>query len=260
MPSVNRTNLVGVVPAAGMGRRLFPYPNAKELFPIGYQEIEIDGQLEKRPKVISQYLIENMRAAGVSHFYFVLGYGKHDIMNYYGSGRVYGIHIMYLLQETLGGMPYAIDLLMPWLQGDETVMMGMPDTVIEPKDAFKRLLAAHRAWEADLTLGLFRASDPSKFGMIGIDADQNVVEHIDKPAQTNLEWLWGIACWGPRFMSLMHELLERLAGSSREIVLGDMFDAALGEGLSVKGLPFDDGTYIDIGTYAGLKRALERYA
>lgn len=253
--------VVGVVPAAGMGRRLFPYPHAKELFPIGYQEIEIDGRLEKRPKVISQYLIQNMIAGGVRRFFFILGHGKHDIMSYYGNGRAHKVHIAYLFQEELLGMPCAIDLAWPWLEGDETIAMGMPDTVVEPSDAFRRLLSAHREWRADLTLGLFRARNPSKFGMVSLDAEHNVVEHVDKPRRTHLVWLWGIACWAPSFTELLHATLQKPGDRrDREVVLGDLFDEALAEGLRVKGLPFEEGRYIDIGTYDDLKTALEHYS
>jgi glucose-1-phosphate thymidylyltransferase len=258
--SENQAKVVGVIPAAGQGNRLFPYPNAKELFPVGYQQIEIDGRLEKRPKVISQYLVENMITGGVRRFFFVLGRGKYDIMSYYGNGRVYGVHITYLFQERLQGMPLAINLIYPWLQGDETIVMGMPDTVVEPHDAFRKLLQAHQEWQANLTLGLFHTHDSSRFGMIAIDEHYNVIRHIDKPAKTNLEWLWGIACWDGRFMQLMHETLETEAEYPGEVVLGSFFDLALERGLRVKGLPFEDGCYVDIGTYDGLKRALALYA
>jgi glucose-1-phosphate thymidylyltransferase len=252
--------IVGIIPAAGMGRRLFPYPNAKELFPIGYQEIEIDGHLEKRPKVISQYLVESMIAGGARQLYFVLGYGKDDIMSYYGSGQAFGVNIAYLFQDELLGMPYAIDLASPWLRGDETIIMGMPDTVIEPKNVYHRLVDFHWAEQSDLTLGLFRTANPSKFGMVSLDEHYNVLEQVDKPAQTSLQWLWGIACWGPRFVELLHSTVSNATPREHEMVLGNIFDAALARGFRVKGLPFEDGSYIDIGTYNDLKFALERYA
>jgi glucose-1-phosphate thymidylyltransferase len=257
---ISMARIIGIVPAAGMGRRLFPYPNAKELFPIGYQEIEIDGRLEKRPKVISQYLVESMIAGGARQLYFVLGYGKHDIMSYYGSGLAFGIDIAYLYQEELHGMPYAIDLVAPWLCGDDTIIMGMPDTVVEPKNVFNRLVNFHWAEKSDLTLGLFRTVNPSKFGMVAFDSQYNVIEQQDKPTHTQLQWLWGIACWGPRFIDLMHSTLSNLVHQDREVVLGDIFDAALLHGLRVKCLPFEDGRYVDIGTYDDLKLALEYYA
>jgi glucose-1-phosphate thymidylyltransferase len=161
-------------------------------------------------------------------------------------------------------MPYALDLVPPWLKGYEIVLMGMPDTIFEPRNAFKRLLAAHQAWDADLTLGLFKTESPQKFGMIGLDAHYNVVEHVDKPHTTHLKWLWGIACWGPRFTTLLHEVLETQGPdiaklNGREVVLGDIFDVALRSGLHVKGLPFEDGRYIDIGTYEDLQQAVLLY-
>jgi len=198
------SELIGIVPAAGAGSRLSPYPNAKELFPIGYQRVRVNDRIERRPKVISQYLIENMINGGVRRFFFILGEGKHDIMHYYGNGSSYDVDVAYLFQEQLHGMPFAIDLVYPWLRGDETVVMGMPDTLIEPGDAFAKLLSAHRRWNADLTLGLFRTDKPAKFGMIGIDDESNVIEHVDKPSQTDLRWLWGIAAgeWSSRILCI----------------------------------------------------------
>jgi glucose-1-phosphate thymidylyltransferase len=260
VPRFSPRETVGVVPSAGFGQRLYPYPLAKELFPIGYQTIEVNGRLEKRPKVVSQYLIENMALAGIRRVFVVLGPGKHEIMAYYGNGQAYGIQMAYLFQDQPRGMPYAIDLITPWLRGDETVVLGMPDTLIEPRDSFLALLQAHHDWQADLTLGLFSARNPARFGMIGLDPDYNVIEHIDKPAHTSLEWLWGIACWGPAFSALLHEQLAK-GGSvpNQEVVLGSCFDAALAQHLRVKGLPFQDGSYLDIGTYDDIGKALERY-
>jgi glucose-1-phosphate thymidylyltransferase len=223
----------------------------------------VDGRLQKRPKVVSQYLIEAMAAVGPNRLFIIIGPGKLDIVEYYRYGENYGIPIAYIFQSEARGMPYALDLVTPWLKGNETVMMGMPDTIFEPRDAFQRLLSAHKAWEADLTLGLFKADSPQKFGMVGLDNDYNVIEHVDKPHTTHLRWLWGIACWGPRFMTLMHEVLEThisaSAGKGREVVFGDIIDLALNAGLHIKGLPFEEGRYIDIGTYEDLRQAVLLY-
>lgn len=259
------TELVGIVPAAGRGHRLAPYPFPKELFPVGYQIIEIENTPQKRPKVVSQYLIEALVAAGVSRIIIIIGPGKLEIVEYFRGGEAYGVPIAYVFQSEAKGMPYALDLAAPWLKGHETILMGMPDTIFEPRDAFQKLLRAHQVWASDLTLGLFPTNSPHKFGMIGLDDDYNVVEHIDKPVTTHLKWLWGIACWGPRFTALIHEVLEShgadiIKQKKREVVLGDIFDIAISRKFRVKGLPFEDGQYIDIGTYEDLRRALQLYA
>lgn len=250
-------NVVAIIPAAGKGSRLWPFPCPKELFPVGYQDIEINGVVEKRPKVVSQYLIEHMVDAGAERIFIILGEGKADIMSYYGDGRRFGTNISYLFQEELNGMPFAIDLARCWLNG-ETVLFGMPDTIIEPLDSFERLLAFHQQSEAVLTLGLFPTDNPSKFGMVETDSNHNVTYTVDKPQNTDLTNMWGTACWSPEFTELIHEYLE-FAYRGKEIVLGDVFDYALKKGLPVKGFVFEDGQYIDIGTTAELNEALKQF-
>ena len=43
-------SLVGLIPAAGKGTRLHPLPFSKELYPIGYLEVIVDGEKKLRPK------------------------------------------------------------------------------------------------------------------------------------------------------------------------------------------------------------------
>jgi glucose-1-phosphate thymidylyltransferase len=250
--------LVGLVPAAGKGSRLAPFPCAKELFPIGYQNYATANGTEQRPKVISQYLIENLTQAGADRILIILGDGKQDVARYYGDGHRFGIDIAYLYQEELSGMPGALDLAWPWI-GDADVIFGMPDTIVEPRNAFADLVSDHRSHGADLTLGLFRTDNPSKFGMVECDASGRVVSTIDKPAVSSLTHMWGCACWSARFTALLHQYLIDHPYGSREIVLGDVFNAAIAEGMNVRGLAFEDGLYMDIGTSRELDSALRKF-
>lgn len=251
--------IAAIIPAAGRGSRLFPFPCPKELFPVGYQDLDIGGVKEKRPKVVSQYLLEHIVSAGATRIFMILGDGKWDLMRYYGDGSRFGTNVSYLFQEELHGMPYAIDLARPWLDG-QTVLFGMPDTIIEPDDCFARLLLFHQERAADLTLALFPTDNPSKFGMVEIDQDANVIRTIDKPKASNLRLMWGACCWSPRFTALIGEYLCREEFDGKEVVLGDIFNFALDLKLSVKGLTFEGGKYIDIGTTAELNSALKQFS
>ncbi len=254
----NRKRIVGLIPAAGKGSRLAPFPAPKELFPIGYQDYDTGGRIEKRPKVISQYLIENMLLAGMSEMFIIVGDSKHDILRYYGDGSRFGTKVAYLYQERLTGMPGALNLAQPWLK-DADVVFGMPDTIIEPKDAFQRLYAFHSNVSADLTLGLFQTNNPNKFGMVEFDADQTVISTVDKPSKTDLDHMWGCACWSQPFSELLNQFVKEHPYKEREIVLGDVFNAALDCKMKVKAMPFADGQYIDIGTSDELDQALKKF-
>lgn len=252
------SRITAIIPAAGRGSRLLPFPCPKELFPVGYQDYPVGGRTEKRPKVVSQYLIDNLIAAGVQNVFAIIGADKWDIMRYYGDGTRFKAHFVYLYQEQLTGMPGAIDLARPWV-GDDTILFGMPDTIIEPKDCFTRLLAHHRKHECDLTLALFPTDNPAKFGMVDMATDGTVRTTIDKPVNTDLKMMWGAACWSPRFTRLLGTFLIDRPYVGREIVLGDVFNHAIETGLAVRGCAFDDGKYIDIGTASELDLALKQF-
>jgi glucose-1-phosphate thymidylyltransferase len=258
MTSNLKTKIVGIIPAAGKGSRLYPFPCPKELFPVGYQDYLIAGSLQKRPKVISQYLIENIINAGAKRLVFILGEEKYEIMRYYNDGTRFGADIAYLFQEKLLGMPYAINQAKNWVNHD-TVLFGMPDTIIEPRDVFQQLLTRHQEFSADLTLGLFPTENPSKFGMVDFDNSDTITFIVDKPQKTTLKYAWGCGCWSASFTQLLDDYLKSHPYEGHEVVLGDVFLYAVRNNLTVKAVKFDHGRYIDIGTVDELDAALKKF-
>ncbi|WP_233744930.1 hypothetical protein [Leptodesmis sichuanensis] len=59
--------VIGLIPCAGQATRLAPLPLSKELYPVGLRSLP-DGKL--RPKVVSHYLLEKMRLAGIRKAFF----------------------------------------------------------------------------------------------------------------------------------------------------------------------------------------------
>lgn len=251
--------IIGLIPAAGKGSRLAPFPCPKELFPIGYQDFEINGKIQRRPKVVSQYLIENIIGAGANRIAIIVSEGKGDIMKYYGDGSSFGTNICYLYQEEPRGMPEALMLSNGWADDADTIIFGMPDTIIEPSNAFVDLLDYHHKSNADLTLGLFKTDLPSKFGMVSIDEHNNVLFTIDKPKETDLSLMWGCACWNKSFNELIKEHIQNNLENEHENVLGDVFNLALERKMTVKGFEIKGGQYIDIGTSDELDAALKKF-
>lgn len=251
--------LVGLIPAAGLAKRVSPLPGSKELFPIGFQEIEADGHVQLRPKVVSQYLLDNMFRAGAQKVWIVLGRGKWDIMHYYGDGADFGGRIAYLLMDRLWGMPYTLDQAYPWLNRD-TVLFGMPDTIFLPADAFAQMVARHREAGADVTLGVFPTDRPEKLCPVLMNESGRVLDMTDKPPHSDIRNTWGCACWSPRFTEFMHCFLVSLAPPAKEVVLADVLRAAIRKGLLVQGVYFQDGEYIDVGTPEDLVVAVRRFS
>src|SRR5438270_6896056 len=124
----------GIIPAAGAGSRIQPLAFSKELLPVGSQVC--DGQ--ERPRAVSEYLVERMILGGANKLCFVISPGKTDILEYYGS-RLWGADIAYIVQPRPLGLCDALFQALPLVREDESVLIGLPDTVWTPEDGFRCL-------------------------------------------------------------------------------------------------------------------------
>lgn len=244
-----RDEVVGLIPAAGKGLRLgLPYP--KELYPI---------IRNNRYKPVVQHTLENMTAAGISHVVFVINETKHQLLGYFGDGRRFNCHISYVVQEQEGqdedaspGLSQALDAGYHLTQG-KTVAFGMADTIIQPVDAFGHMMRALRPGD-DVVLALFETDEPEKFGMVDW-TDGLVRRIIDKPETTDLCYMWGCILWRPSFTDYLHTCLQRGHPTDFAAVMNE----AIEEGLVFRGLSFEQGVYIDLGTYEAIARLEREY-
>lgn len=232
--------LVGLIPAAGKGIRLgLPYP--KELYPI---------IRDNRYKPVAQFVLENMIASGVRHVVFVINETKHQLIGFFGSGSRFGCQISYVVQEQRGeengspspGLAHALDSAYHLTRG-KTVLFGMADTLMTPPDVFHHILVG-ATLQDDVLLGLYSTDRPQKFGMVQLGADQRAVQIVDKPEQTDLEYMWGCIIWRSRFTEHLHTCVQQ----RRITDFAQVMNAAIQAGLVFRGIHID-GTYADLGTY-----------
>src|SRR3954451_21659006 len=88
----------GIIPAAGKGSRIQPLAFSKELLPVA----DRGAGGERRPRAVSDYLIERLVSGGATRLCFVISPAKSDILGYYG-GSAHGVPICYCVQpEPLG--------------------------------------------------------------------------------------------------------------------------------------------------------------
>lgn len=242
--------LIGLIPAAGKGLRLgLPYP--KELYPI---------IRDNRYKPVAQYILENLLSCGVKHVVFVINETKHQLIGYFGDGSRFGCHISYVVQEirddiqrsTSPGLAHALDSAYHLL-GSKTVLFGMPDTLITPKNAYE--LVIHNAEPADdFMMGIFSTQHPEKGGMVEKDPAGRVVRIIDKPCHNPMNNTWGILIWRSRFTEFLHEAIHtKEMGDFAEVM-----NSAIAAGLIFRGIE-TGGTFTDLGTYEEIEELEKKY-
>ncbi len=254
-----------MVPAAGRATRISPLPCSKEIFPIGLRESP-NGSGVQRPKVVSHYLLDKMRLAGIRKAYVVLREGKWDIPAYYRDGMaLLDMHLAYLLAWLPYGPPFTVDQAYPFVR-ESIVAFGFPDIVFEPQDAFVQVLEKQVSTRADVVLGVWPVQ-PAHMAddRLEIDPDGRVRQIAVKSFTTDLPLTWSIAVWTPAFTEFMHAQLSATldAGKglpdgtpsiSREMIMGHVMAGAVEKGLHVNSVQFLGAGYIDIGTPEALAR------
>ena len=253
-----KSKLVGIIPAAGHASRISPIPCSKEIFPIGFQNKK--GEVEIR--VAASSLLESFQRAWVDTSYMIIRKGKWDIPQFLGTGEISECSLAYLVTDPTEGTHYTIDLAYRFVQ-DHIVLLGFPDILFKPLNAFSQLLDKQRETSADVVLGLFEATNPHGADMLEIDAAGRLIDIVIKPEETDLTHTWIIAVWTPRFTEYLHQFVAETDQSKNgrtnttgEVYIGDVIRKALDDGLDIETVAFPDGKYTDIGTVPDLKRAL----
>jgi len=243
--------LVGLIPAAGKASRLGKIDRSKEI-------LEVDFQGKKQ--VISKFLIENYKIAGIQKICFVLRNGKWDIPDYYINGAKFGINIAYFLAQYPYGVPFTLNEALPFLKHNY-VALGFPDMYVDPPDIFKVLYQKIVQSQADLILGLFPIETRSKWDMVEFNQNGKIKDIIIKPLKTELKYGWSVAVWSPVFTEFLEqkvhfllkenekERIEMEGQLKREIYPGDIFREFIQAGNKTDYVTFEEGKCIDLGTW-----------
>lgn len=161
----------GVVLAGGRGTRLRPitHTGPKQLVPIAN-------------KPVIQYVIEDLREAGVTEIGVVLGnLGRQEIQAFLGDGSDFGVDITYIVQGNPLGIAHAAGCARSFV-GDDDFVLYLGDNLLD--EGVASLVDSFEEGEYAAGIALQRVDDPTQFGVAEIDDDgtvQRLVEKPDKP-------------------------------------------------------------------------------
>ncbi|GAC1356041.1 MAG: sugar phosphate nucleotidyltransferase [Acidobacteriaceae bacterium] len=237
-----RSRVWGIIPAAGEGSRIQPLAFSKELLPVG-SRVEEGGE---RPRAVSEYLVERMIRGGADRLCFVISPGKTDILEYYGS-RLWGADIAYVVQPRAGGLCDALFRAIPLVHAEETILIGLPDTLWAPEDGFCQLPSGV------LSFLLFPVDRPELFDAVVTDADESVVEIEVKKPGARTKWIWGAIKMPGVVFHELHALWLRPERGDE--YLGTLVNAWIKEGGRALGIRAGQA-YVDVGTLHGYRSAI----
>lgn len=237
--------MIGIIPAAGAGQRIQPLGCSKELLPVGSRVI--DGV--ERPKAVTEYLVERMIAAGATEICMVISGEKTDIVRYFAE-REYAAEIFYVVQQQPRGLCDALFRAEPFARSHDHVLLGLPDTIWFPENAYRSAIEKSRG--AHVNLVCFPVIDPSAFDSVVTD-EHGYVRRVDvKIKKAESHWIWGaVTTTGEAFRAL------RLLWESRhraDEYLGHLLNAFIDAGNIVRATHVGE-IYMDVGTLQGYHAA-----
>jgi len=263
-----------VVPAAGLGTRLFPTTKEqpKEMLPI-FSRLA-NGDVCVKP--LLQMVFEQLYDAGFREFCFVVGRGKRSIEDHFtpdynsvlalkNSGRSYqasdldGFYtklktstIVWVNQPEPKGFGDAVFMAQPFVQ-NEHCLVHAGDTYIISENAghLKLLMDVHDRFDAEAAFLVQEIDDPRQYGIIEAkEIEERVyrvkaaVEKPEKPA-TNLA-IMPIYIFHP----VVFKALEKTTpGKGGEVQLTDAIQKLIEWGLNVCAVQLSsDEVKLDIGS------------
>lgn len=224
---------IGIILAAGKGTRLSPITRAvpKELLSIGGMPI-ID------------YSIEQMKAAGISKVYIVVGYHKEAVIDYIGNGKRYNINVVYVYQEERKGNANAVLCVEPFV--DDTFCVIFGDDYLEPATAMKKLVNFHLSQGRDGAIGVIQAEDARTTGVVKTDQNNRILDIVEKP--DTVKFWTNLGSNGTHVFepTVFDYIRKTLPGLGNEIYLSDTVKTMVKDGRTVYAVKNAD-FHLDIG-------------
>ena len=157
--------------------------------------------------------------------------------------------LFYVVQQKPHGLCDALFRAEPFARMHDQVLIGLPDTIWFPENAY---LPALDRGQADVNLVLFPVDNPSIFDAVICDELGYVREVQVKTKDARSHWIWGaVTSQGESFHRLkpLSESRHR-----KDEFLGDLLNAFIAAGHVVRGRHSGE-IYMDAGTLEGYRNA-----
>ena len=218
--------------AGGEGTRLRPYTYStpKPMLMVG-----------GRP--ILQYVIENLKRAGLNDIVITCGYKHEQIRDYFGDGSKCGVKIEYCVEKVKLNTAGSILPCRGKVKETFVVVMGDHLTNID----LAKMVENHRKNGAIATMALYNSSMPLEYGVVRIEGS-DVAGFTEKPVLAHL-YNTAIYVFEPEIFDYIKE---------KEDFARDVFPRLLKAKKKINAYVFED-VWFDIGRVSDYERLDEMF-
>jgi glucose-1-phosphate thymidylyltransferase len=233
----------GIILAGGAGTRLAPLTKvtSKQLLPVYNQ-----------PMI--HYPLQTLITAGIRDILIIVAPDHAgDFLKYLGSGKEFGCHFSYEIQDKPEGLAQAFMIGKDFIDQDNVALI-LGDNLYE--DDFSE---AVQSFQSGGRIFAKEVSDPERFGVVEFDQNNKVISIEEKPKQPKSNYcVTGFYIYD----NTVVEKVKQMDFSSRgELEITDLNNLYLQEGkldvAFIKGRWFDTGTFESM--YEATSFARERF-
>ena len=197
-----------------------------------------------------EYQIEILKRAGIEDVTLSLNYQPDKIEHLLGFGEDLGVRLQYVTEPqpmgTAGAYKYAA------AEFDEPTIVLNGDILTDIIVA--RLIKHHQRSGAQATIVLTPVKDPSRYGVVELDANENVVRFLEKPAPEDLEKS-GSNLINAGIYILEPEILDLIPEGQNHSFEYNVFPDILKKNLKFSAYVMEKEYWCDIGTPASYLKA-----
>lgn len=155
-----------VILAGGKGTRLYPLTSRVPKPMVNFFN-----------KPVLEHTIELLKRHDIRDIVITLAYKAEQIIDHFGGGSKWGVHIQYALEDTPMGTAGGLRRMQPLLNDTFLIISGDAVTDFDLKAA----VGFHKHKSAIATMLLYEVDDPSQFGIVESDDDGKIRRFIEKP-------------------------------------------------------------------------------
>jgi glucose-1-phosphate thymidylyltransferase len=161
----------GIILAGGAGSRLKPMTTAVNKHLLAVYD-----------KPLIYYPLATVMLSGVREIMMIVRPEDEALYRcLLGDGSALGLHIEYRRQAAPRGIAEAFLIAGDFI-GDEQVVLALGDNIFFGH-AMRGILDAARDYREGATIFCYRVSDPQRFGIAELDAEDRVIGIVEKPAE-----------------------------------------------------------------------------
>jgi mannose-1-phosphate guanylyltransferase/phosphomannomutase len=217
----------GMILAAGEGRRLRPLTEhtPKPMLPVA-----------GRP--LLEHIIIHLHKCGVNDLAINLYHLPMAVIDYFGDGSRWGVHLRYSVEECLLGSAGGVKRIQDFF--NETFVVFYGDLLTQAD--LRPMIDLHRRAGVLATLALYYVPDPWNRGIVQLDEAQYIARFVEKPPRDQV--FSNLANAG--IYVLEPQVLDRIPAEQTYDFGNDVFPNLLAEGTKIAGYVLQD-RLIDIG-------------